>query len=77
MIYYLNIYSFKNQHEALHLIIYEHLKKIKSAVTNQQLGRSVMSYMSHMHQVNKQSLNNEISVIGDTPLDVFLVTMVI
>ena len=77
MIYYLNISSFENQHEAPHLIIYKCLEKIKSATTNQQLGRSVMSYMSHVHQVNKQSSTNEINAFGDTPPDVFLVTMVI
>ena len=59
------------------LIIYECLEKIKNAMTNQQLGRSVMSYRRHVHRVNKQLLTNEINAFGDTPPDVFLVTMVI
>ena len=77
MIYYSNISSFENQHEAPHLIIYEHLEKIKSAVTNQQLGRYVTSYMSHMHRVNKHLLTNEINAFKVKPPEVFIIAMII
>ena len=70
-------FSFENQHETPHLIIYGHLEKIKSATTNQQLGRSVTSYMSHMHQVNTVSSTNEINAFEVKPPEVYIVAMTI